>query len=165
LFLRKNEFIIYTSCIWWLSPTICYPNSDSSHAIYQLPNLVIEESRLEKLLDATESKVVIRAENWEGSGKNLPDVIQEMAGIQTRKYGGLGSFQTISIRGISGTKVLVYLDDVPLNSAGGGAVDLGKINLEQIEKIEVYKGITPAKFGGNSVGGVIHLISKKGRPP
>lgn len=131
-----------------------------STRLYTLPSVQVSSPKYGDLLSSTESKVVIKAEDYEGKGKSLPDIISETSGIQTRKFGGVGSFQTVSIRGMSGSKVLVYIDHVLLNNGDGGAVDLAKINMDQIDRIEIYKGITPAEFGGNSVGGVIHLISK-----
>lgn len=128
--------------------------------IPELERILVRANKKQRLLEATESLILIKADEWTGTGKNLAEIIQEHSGIQTRKYGGVGSFQTVSIRGVQGCKVLVYLDGIPLNSAIGGAVDLGKINPNSIETIEVYKGITPAEFGGNSIGGIINLRSK-----
>jgi iron complex outermembrane receptor protein len=56
--------------------------------------------------------------------------------------------------------VRVYLDGVPLNSALGGGVNLGNIPLSNVERIEVYKGTIPAKFGGSGLGGVVHIVTK-----
>jgi len=126
-----------------------------------LEKIIVSSDRHQKLLCIGQSISIITSKEWEGEGKNLADIIQENSGIQTRKYGGLGSFQTLSIRGITGSKILVYLDDVPLNSGSGETVDLGKIDVHQIESIEIYKGIIPARFGGNGIGGVIHLVTKR----
>lgn len=111
-------------------------------------------------LSASQSEIVLHSEDWQGRAFSLPDLLAEQAGVETRKYGGIGSFQTISIRGATGTRLMVYLDGVPLNSAGGGSVDLGKINLDGLERIEIRKGIAPASEGGNGMGGVVHLFSK-----
>jgi iron complex outermembrane receptor protein len=104
---------------------------------------------------------VIKPEEWAGTNKSVADVVAEQTGVQTRRYGGTGSFQTVSIRGVQGSEVLVLLDGIPLNSAMGGAVDLGKINISHLGEIEVYKGITPGVFGGNSIGGVVNLKTRK----
>ena len=98
---------------------------------------------------------------WEGRGLSVSEVLSSLSGVQGYKQGGMGSFQTVSIRGIAARNILICLDGMPLNDAGGGAVDLGAMDLNSIEKIEVYKDRVPAKFGGAGVGGVINFVSKK----
>ncbi len=131
---------------------------DSLSQTIQLPTKTVS-SQASHSSRNLENAIVISKESWEGTGKSLADVIQEHSGIRTRKYGGEGSFQTVSIRGVSGSKIKVYLDDTPINSANGDAVDLGKINPASVEKIVIYKGFIPGRFGGNSLGGLIQLIT------
>lgn len=126
----------------------------------ELERMVVTANRRQQLLEKTQSFSVIRPDEWEGTTKSVADVIAEQTGIQTRRYGGAGSFQSISIRGVQGNRVLVLLDGIPLNSAMGGDVDLGAISTGRIAEIEVHKGLTPGEFGGNALGGVINLKSK-----
>ncbi len=56
------------------------------------------------------------------------------------------------------------MDGIPLNDASGGAVDFGSIDLNQIDKIEVYKDRVPAKFGGRGIGGAINFVTKGSKP-
>ncbi len=132
----------------------------SNKDIVELDKLIVRANRKQRLLESTQSLIIIKSDEWKGTGKSVADVIAEQAGVQTRRYGGTGSFQTISIRGRPGSKVLVMLDGIPLNPAMGGAVDLSKINPDRISEIEIYKSITPGRFGGNSIGGVINIKSK-----
>ena len=97
---------------------------------------------------------------WEGMGLSASEVISSLSGIQGYKQGGMGSFQTVSIRGIAARNVLICIDGIPLNDAGGGAADLGAIDLNNIERIEVYKDRVPAKFGGAGLGGAINFVTK-----
>ncbi|NLD91850.1 MAG: TonB-dependent receptor [Fibrobacter sp.] len=115
----------------------------------------------EREFNSNQSLTIIKPEKWIDTRKNLADVIADIPGVQTRKYGGEGSLQTVSIRGVDGKEVQVFLDGVHLNSAMGGAVDLGLIELENVDEIKVYKGIVPSSYGGNSLGGVIAITSKK----
>jgi len=95
------------------------------------------------------------------AGAGLPQILEQAAGVSIRRQGGLGSFSTISIRGSTAEQVQVYLDGVPLNQATGGGVDLGDLPVGGIESIEIYRGAVPARFGGNSIGGVVHLRSRR----
>lgn len=136
------------------------PQSKDSSVVSDLEKMVVTADRQQKLLEASHSLSIIRAEEWAGTNKSIADIIAEQTGVQTRKYGGTGSFQTVTVRGVQGDNVLVLLDGIPLNSAMGGAVDLSAISPDRIGEIEVYKGITPSEFGGNATGGVINLKSR-----
>lgn len=129
-------------------------------ALVSFDKIVVTAGRRQRLLESSQSLSIIKPSEWIGTNKSVADVVAEQTGVQTRRYGGTGSFQTVSIRGVQGNEVLVLLDGIPLNSAMGGAVDLSAISPERIGEIEVYKGITPGEFGGNSLGGVINLKSK-----
>ena len=87
-----------------------------------------------------------------------------LPGVQYTRQGGVGSFQTVSIRGVSAKNIVVCMDGIPLNDASGGAVDFGTIDLNQVEKIEVYKDRVPAKFGGRGIGGAINFVTKGSKP-
>lgn len=100
---------------------------------------------------------VIEVADGASSGADLPGVLDGALGLQVRRYGGLGSSASVSVRGSTSEQVLVYLDGVPLNQASGGGVDLGYLPLAGVEEIEVYRGAVPIRFGGNSIGGVVHM--------
>jgi len=92
-----------------------------------------------------------------GRGGDLAQTLDAATGVNIRRNGGLGSFSTVSIRGSTSEQVQVFLDGVPLNSASGGGVDFGRLPLAGVERIEIYRGAVPAQFGGNSIGGVVHI--------
>lgn len=102
----------------------------------------------------------ITKDAWEGKPYSAAELLATLPGIQYYRQGGLGSFQTISIRGIAAKNVVICMDGVPLNDGSGGAVDLGQIDLNQIEKIEVYKDRVPARFGGAGIGGAVNFVTK-----
>ncbi len=114
---------------------------------------------IELSLDAGYSYVDI--DNTKGQ-RSIAEILRSVPGVTSAPIGGVGNYETVSIRGVSGSRIAVFLDGVPLQSSMGGAVDLSRFSAKSLEGIEVYKGITPARFGGNSLGGVINLVSKKG---
>ncbi len=143
-----------------LQPQSSSPKVSDTTGVVTLDKVVVTANRRQRLLETSQSLSIIKPGEWIGTSKSIADVVAEQTGVQTRRYGGTGSFQTVTIRGVQGNEVLVLLDGVPLNSAMGGAVDLGAISPDRIGEIEVYKGITPGEFGGNSMGGVINMKSK-----
>ncbi|MBD3349514.1 MAG: TonB-dependent receptor plug domain-containing protein, partial [Candidatus Eisenbacteria bacterium] len=98
----------------------------------------------------------------EGAGRvsTLGDVIERGAGVHVRRHGGLGSYSAASIRASSPGQVEVYLDGIPLNSAMWGAVNLADIPIGSLEKVEVYRGGSPIRFGTAGMGGVVNLVTR-----
>lgn len=110
--------------------------------------------------DVAPSYEEIKPDSWEGRGLSAAEVLSALPGIQSYKQGGMGSFQTVSIRGVAARNVLICIDGVPVNDASGGAADLSSIDLNNVERIEVYKDRVPAKFGGAGLGGAINFVTK-----
>ena len=125
---------------------------------------IYESTSVEKPLQASSSYAEVLPEVWEGRSLSAAEVLASLPGVQYTRQGGVGSFQTVSIRGVSAKNIVVCMDGIPLNDASGGAVDFGSIDLNQIEKIEVYKDRVPAKFGGRGIGGAINFITKGSKP-
>jgi outer membrane cobalamin receptor len=105
------------------------------------------------------SSTSLQASDFSGYYKDLPGVLESVAGVVVHRTGGFGEFSEASIRGGSSQEVGVYLDGIPLNTASGGAVDLGKLPLGTIQQMDIYRGPMPLEFVGRSSGGVINLTS------
>ncbi len=93
---------------------------------------------------------------------SVAEVLAGEAGVRVRSRGGVGSFQSVSIRGSEAAEVAVLLDGAPISRAGFGLVDLSQLPIEGLERIEVYRGTAPLGFGSEAIGGVINLVSRRG---
>lgn len=112
-------------------------------------------SVFESRVDEAASTSVITSSRTARSGETVPQLVSELPGVAVTRYGGLGALSTMSIRGSAPNQVQVYVDDVPLNLATGGGVDLGFIPVWGLERLEVFKGSSPIAFGSSGVGGVV----------
>ena len=120
----------------------------------------IEPGRV-ALSNTTSTYTLIEKSQFENKYQNLSALIEHEAGVQTRASGGIGGFSSISLRGASSEQVSVYLDGVALNQASGGSVDLSLISLDEVERIEVFRGTVPIELSHASLGGAVNIISKK----
>jgi outer membrane receptor for ferrienterochelin and colicins len=93
-----------------------------------------------------------------GSSK-LFDVIKRQTGIVsvTAKTGTEG----LQMQGLDASYTTILLDGFPIIGRSFGALDLNRIALVDVEKIEVIKGASSSLYGSNALGGVINLVSKK----
>ena len=93
--------------------------------------------------------------------QSAADILSESVGVQVQRFGGLGAFSTVSVRGSTPNQVEVYLNNVLLNRANAGLVDLGNLPLDNVERIEVYRGFAPLHLGAGSIGGAINLVTRQ----
>ena len=111
--------------------------------------------------DVTGFATVIDARGAPAGVSSLTDALSAAPGVQVRRFGGLGEFSTVSVRGFSPGQVQVYLDGVPLSRAADEVVNLSDLPLDALERIEVYRGVTPLAFAQSGPGGVVNLVPRR----
>jgi len=105
------------------------------------------------------SSTVLETGMFQGLYADLPAVLEQVGGLTVRRTGGTGRYADVSVRGSTPQQVQVFLDGLPLNPAWGGPVDIGKIPLTVLDRIEVYRTAAPLEFFGLNAGGVISLAT------
>ena len=106
---------------------------------------------------------IISIKDIQGTVSSVNDVLTKVAGVKIRTSGGVGSASRISVRGLEGKRIGFFIDEIPLGEQSD-FIGLNDIPLDLIERIEVYKGIVPAKFGGSAIGGAINIVTKEYPP-
>lgn len=98
---------------------------------------------------------------------NLSDVLDFVPGVTVGARRGAAQDDQISIRG-SGLEskyetwgINLLEDGFPLNQADGLA-NTQPIDPDFLKRIEIYKGASALRFGGNTLGGAINLVTKTG---
>jgi len=96
----------------------------------------------------------------------VSDVVALAPGATVRDYGGAGALQLASLRGLGAEYTLVLLNGMRLNGAQNALVDLGQLNLRQVDRIEIARGGLAALYGSNALGGVINIVTtRRAAPP
>lgn len=136
------------------------PASDAPE--FELAGITVEAKRPDwesKLSPGTVT--VIRPEEYKGEQKDLPDLLKMVPGVHVREVNGKGQYTVVTVRGSTAAQVGVFVDGVMTNLGGDAAVDISTIPVKNVERIEVYRGYIPARFGGTFIGGVINVVTKK----
>lgn len=102
---------------------------------------------------------VISSKQIENRAGNLNEILARQAGVQIRLSGGLGSTARISVRGLEGKRVQVFIDGNPLNTPDG-SLGINDLPVQIIERIEIYKGSVPAYLGGDGLGSAVNVVLK-----
>src|SRR4029077_21038118 len=90
------------------------------------------------------------------------EAVQHATSVQTLPLGGVGSLETVRIRGSVSSETLVLIDGCPASGYELGPSDLSEIPVESIDHIEIVRGGASALYGPNAMGGVINVITKRG---
>jgi outer membrane receptor protein involved in Fe transport len=103
---------------------------------------------------------VVDVQQIAGRSTDLNEVLNRVVGVRVRRTGGLGSAAILSLRGLEGKRIEVFVDGNPLNSPDGN-FGINDIPTQLIERIEVYRGIVPARFGGQGLGGAVNVVLRE----
>lgn len=135
---------------------------------YELkPNLVVTPSRMvESLSDTLASVSVITRDDIEiSSAQDLFELLRLQPGIDIVRSGGPGAQTSIFLRGSNSNHVLVLIDGVRVSSANTGAYVWEQLPLNQVERVEIVRGPRGSLYGSDSIGGVIHVITRSSPDP
>ncbi|MBN1308912.1 MAG: TonB-dependent receptor, partial [Chitinispirillaceae bacterium] len=136
--------------------------ADSSAALPELEKLSVVGRSSSSYAVSTRT---LSVKDFEGRHSDAGSVLNTLCGVTIRRTGGLGAYTDMSIRGSGTNQVQVYLDGLPLNSASGGAVDLSKIPLGQLQEITLYTSAAPIELSGQNAGGVVELSTSPEAAP
>lgn len=119
-------------------------------------------------LTFTPTSTIVDVDKYIKSGgvERVEDILMNMAGIDIMRGSSVPDpQQVLMFRGFDDSRYTVAIDGRPITGSSGKAVtpiDWSSLTLSDIEKIEIVRGGASAAFE-NSAGGVINLITKKGR--
>ena len=118
-----------------------------------------------KLTETGSAVTVITNEEIEQSGMQyVSQVLSATAGFQAYKSGGPQSLTRAFLRGNETDHTLVLINGMKIvdSSTGRGSVDLERLKVTGVERIEVLRGSQSAIYGSEAIGGVINIILKRG---
>ena len=128
---------------------------------------VITASRLEESLKySPDSVTVVTEEKIQNEGKQtVIDVLKGVPGISIVQNGSPGGSASIYLRGTNNAHVLIMIDGVRVDDpmAGDGKMSISDLSTDNIEKIEIVRGAQSVLYGSDAIGGVINIITKKGK--
>jgi outer membrane receptor for ferrienterochelin and colicins len=132
---------------------------DLQETIVPLGGIVVTAARREqRLADAVVETEVITARDLQRGPSDLASVLTSRVGIQLD--GGVPAGAGVQLRGFGSRRVLVLLDGQPLVGRVNGTMDLARLPVAGIERIEIVKGPQSTLYGTDAIGGVINVITK-----
>lgn len=156
---KKVLSILSLSTVLWLNA-----QQIDSTTQKKIDEVVITGQYMQQSLNKSIYKVeVIDAQQIKNMAvTTVAEVLNQNLNIQIVPDAGDGSSQA-NIMGLSGAYTKILIDNIPVvtDRGSGNQMDLSKINVNNIERIEVVKGAMGVEYGNNAVTGVINIITKK----
>ncbi len=131
-----------------------------------LPETVVSASR-EPLAGTRVGSAATVVTSTEIETRQTPtavDILREVPGIAVGRTGSFGGQVDVRIRGAESNHTLVLIDGIKVNDPSlGQSFDFSQLPAADIERIEVLRGPQSSIYGSESIGGVVNIITKRGR--
>lgn len=116
-------------------------------------------SDADRLRQSAEAVTVVETDQAKRESADMGEILARTQGIGVRRQGGLGSDTSFSLNGLSGDQVRFFLDGIPLELAGY-PFGIANVPVNLIERIEIYSGVVPVRFGADALGGAVNLVTE-----
>lgn len=162
----KGEYHIKVSYVGYKDYTLRYSSKRASQAPQRIllssstaelgTVFVHGKGQAQRLREIPSSITVIDTRELRGTVSSLNEVLNRSMGVKVTSTGGIGSTSRMIIQGLDGKRIAIFVNGVPIGSSDQTSLDAFAV--DQIDHVEVYKGIIPSWLGGEGLGGAINII-------
>lgn len=142
------------------------PHNDPEHEAEQLEDIIVQSTRSRRRVQDEPVRVeIIGQEEIEEKllmrPGNISMLLAETGGLRVQVTSpGLGA-ANIRVHGMRGRYTQLLADGLPLYGGQGSSLGLLQIPPSDLGRVEIIKGAASALYGGQALGGVINLISRR----
>ena len=147
--------------------SVCGAQAQEDLSSYDMGETVVTATRtkLEEKKVPMTTKVVSSEEIKKLGAYNVRDALKTVTGLNVMEAGMTGN--QVSIRGMGTQSTLIMLDGRRMAGEDSGSTmnvyELNRINLADVDRIEIIRGSGSALYGSDAMGGVINIITKKNK--
>lgn len=164
----NNEYLLKVSYIGYISQTYKISVAQAGEIDFLLKEdavnmatVVVTGTRTPKLLKDVPivTRVITADEIKKVDATHIGDLLQaELPGIEF-SY-SMDQQVSLNMQGFGGNAVLFLVDGERLAGETLDNIDYNRLNMDNVERIEIVKGAASSLYGSNAVGGVVNVISK-----
>ncbi len=166
--IRCVQVVILSTLVFGASALAQAPSAPSTEL--ELEEVVVTDTRLTDVVQELrripgQVYVVTAEEIQQAKPRSVPEAIRKVPGITFYDQVGNPFQPTMDLRGFNAQPnagIAVFVDGVRVNEPDSNAVNWDLIPIQDVERIEVLPGAS-AVFGRNALGGVINIVTKRGR--
>ena len=125
-----------------------------------LGRVVVTATRtVEALEDVAVPTTVVDARDAEADGRlRLTDLLADVPGLTITSDFGAG----VQVQGLDPAYTLVLIDGEPVIGRDAGVLDLKRLTVSGLDRVEIVRGPSSSLYGSDALAGVINLVT---RPP
>ncbi|HEX6243678.1 MAG TPA: TonB-dependent receptor [Polyangiales bacterium] len=117
----------------------------------------------ERLAGSSAAVLVVDTRDAQAQAEDLGALLSRQQGVNVQRAGGLGAQTRISLQGLGEDQIRFYVDGVPL-AFTGLPESIAYVPVDLVLRAEIYRGVVPIRFGGDTLGGAIHLVQHPPAP-
>jgi len=133
----------------------------------KIEEIVVTATRIETPTREVGSSITVITDQEikEKQKTTVLEVLRSVPGLDVVQSGGPGRTTSVFIRGAKSEHTLVLIDGIELNDpiSTGRSYDFADLTTDNIERIEIIRGPQSTLYGSDAIGGVINIITKKGK--
>ncbi len=134
---------------------------------YDLGEIIVTATKTEGYqAEVGSSTTVITAKDLEKTGKRtVGEILRNVPGVSVVQNSAFGGLTSVYLRGSKPGHTLVLIDGVEVNDpmATDRSFDFAHLTTDNIKRIEIVRGPQSTLYGSDAIGGVINIITKKGK--
>ena len=134
--------------------------------LMNLETVVVTGTRTPRLLKESPilTRVITDLDIQRVDALNIGDLLEsELPGIEF-SY-AMDQQVTLNMQGFGGNSVLFLVDGERIAGETLDNIDYNRLNLDNVQRVEIVKGAASSLYGSNAVGGVVNLISAGATEP
>lgn len=164
--MTQKLFVVALAILFGLVPLLSEENKDESRSPQLKHEIVVTATRVDTpAKEVASSFTILSAEELEKTGKSMViEVLEEVLGVSLIQNGGKGGSASVFLRGANSEHTLILVDGIEMNDPvnPSRSFDLAHFPLDNVERIEVLLGPQSTLYGSDAIGGIIHIITRKG---
>lgn len=136
------------------------PNPPAGLINHELNEVVITGTSTPHVLSESpvQTEVLTRQKIETLQVASLEDALSMLSPSFSTQPNVMGS--NLSMNGLSNDYILILVNGRRMIGDFSGSIDLSRIDMDQVERIEIVKGAAAALYGSDAMGGVINIITR-----
>ena len=159
--IRKFFFRVFCGLMLLFNPVMAQERDARTDSLLQMdmPDIVVTATKSARELQNVPipTRIVTLEEVKNQGARRLSDLLGELNGLTLVEEFGTG----IQMQGLDAAYTLILIDGEPVIGREGGTLDLERLSVADIERVEIVRGPLSSLYGSEALAGVINIVTRE----